>query len=58
MRPFGLGNGAFDGNIIDLPVIISPLPLVIEISVGASGDSKNCAMGGKVVGLLWRLTDL
>jgi hypothetical protein len=29
--PFGLGNGAFDGNMIDLPMVISMLPLGIKI---------------------------
>jgi hypothetical protein len=56
--PFGLGDGAFDNNVIDLSVIISRLPLVIEIGVGAFGDYKNCVVGGKAVGLLWRLACL
>jgi hypothetical protein len=38
MGPFGLGDGAFDDNVVDLAVIISLLPLVIEFGVGASGD--------------------
>jgi hypothetical protein len=56
--PFGLDNEAFDNNVIDLPVIVSPLPLGVEIGVGASGDCEDCAMGGKTFGLLWRFTDL
>jgi hypothetical protein len=53
MRPFGLGNGVFDGDVID-----SLLPLIIEIGAGAYGDYEDCAIGGKVVGLLWRHMDL
>jgi hypothetical protein len=55
---FGLCDGAFDDNMINLPIIISSLPLVIEIGVGASDDCKNCVVGGKIVGLLRILTDL
>jgi hypothetical protein len=55
---FGLGNGAFDSNVIDLSIIVSLLPLGVEIGVGASGDCKDCAMGGERVSLLQRLTDL
>jgi hypothetical protein len=55
---FGLGNGAFDGNVIDLPVIVSLLPLGVKINVGASSDCEDCAMGGKTFGLLQRFTDL
>jgi thiazole synthase ThiGH ThiG subunit len=58
MRPLGLGAGAFDDKMIDLSVVISSLPLVIEISVGASSDCKNCVMSGKAIVLLRRLIDL
>jgi hypothetical protein len=58
MRPFGLGDGAFDDNVVNLSIIVSFLPLVIKIGIGASGNCENCAMGGKVVGLLRRLVDL
>jgi hypothetical protein len=44
--------------MIDLLVIVSMLPLVLKVDIGASGDGENCAMGGKVVTLLQRLTDL
>jgi hypothetical protein len=54
----GLGDGAFDGNVIDLSIIVSLLPFVIEISVGAFGNCENCAMGGETVDLLQRLADL
>jgi hypothetical protein len=49
MGPFALGDGAFDGNVIDLSVIVSLLPLVIKVGVGASGNCENCAMGGKLL---------
>jgi hypothetical protein len=58
MGPFGLGDGALNDNMIDLSVIISLLPLVIEVSVGASGDCKNRVMGGIAIDLLWGLADL
>jgi hypothetical protein len=58
MGPFGLGDGVFDDNVIDLSVIVSLLPLVIKIGVGASGNCENCVVGGETVSLLRRLTDL
>jgi hypothetical protein len=39
MGPFGLGDGAFDNNMIDLPIIVSLLPLGNDRAAG---------------GLLWR----
>jgi hypothetical protein len=56
--PFGFSNRTFDGYMIDLSVIVSLLPFIVEVGVGASGDGEDCAMGGKVVGLLRRLSDL
>jgi hypothetical protein len=56
--PLGLGDGAFDSDVIDLFVIVSLLPLVIKISVGSFGNCENCVVGGKAISLLWRLTDL
>jgi hypothetical protein len=58
MGPFGLGNGAIDGNMIDLSIVVSPLPLVIKISVGDSDNYENCAVDGKAIGLLRRLMNL
>jgi hypothetical protein len=58
MGPFGLGDGAFNNNVIDLSVIVSLLLFVIKISVGASGNCENCVMREKVVGLLRSLMDL
>jgi hypothetical protein len=54
----GLGNGVFNGNMIDLPRIVSTLPLSIKIGVRASGDCKDYAVGRETIGLLRRLTDL
>jgi hypothetical protein len=56
--PFGLGDGPLNGNMIDLPIIVSLLPLGIEISVGASSDCEDCVVSRKTVSLLWRLVDL
>jgi hypothetical protein len=58
VRPFGFGDRTFDSQMIDLSVVVSLLPLVLEVGIGASNDSEDCAMGGKVVALLWRFTDL
>jgi hypothetical protein len=56
--PFGLDNGAFDNDVVNLPVIVLMLPLGIKISVGASGDCQDCAMCGESINLLWRFLDL
>jgi hypothetical protein len=56
--PFGFGDRAFDSHMIDLSVVVSSLPLVGEIYVGTSGDGEDCAMGEKVVVLLYRFVDL
>jgi hypothetical protein len=58
MGPFDLGDRAFDSDVINLFIVISSLPFVIEVSVGAFDDCKDCAMSGKGINLLWRLTDL
>jgi hypothetical protein len=55
---FSLGNGTFDSNMIDLSIISSLLPLGVKISVGTSGDCEDCAIGGKSIDLLRRLTSL
>jgi hypothetical protein len=44
--------------MIDLLVIVHLLPFVVEVGIGASGDGDDCVMGGNIVGLLCRLTDL
>jgi hypothetical protein len=38
VRPFGLGNEAFDDYMIDSSIIVSLLPLGVKISVITSGD--------------------
>jgi hypothetical protein len=58
VRPFGFSNGTFDGNVIDLPVIITMLSLGVEVGIGASGNCDDCAMGGEGVSLLRRFLDL
>jgi hypothetical protein len=57
MGPFGFDNRTFD-DVIDLSVIVSLLPFIVKVGVGVSDDGEDCAMGGKVVHLLRRLTDL
>jgi hypothetical protein len=58
MEPFGLDDEVFNDNVIDLPIVVSSLPLGVEISVGDSCDCEDCAVGGKYFGLLWRFMDL
>jgi hypothetical protein len=58
VRPFGFGNRTFNGYVIDLSILVPSLPFIVEVGVGTFGDSENCTIGGKVVCLLWRLTDL
>jgi hypothetical protein len=58
MRPFHLGNGIFDNNVIDLPIIVSALSLGIKIDVGASDDYEDWTLGGEGIGLLQRFLDL
>jgi hypothetical protein len=58
MGPFGLDDDAFNKNVIDLPIVVSSLPLGVEIGVGDSCDCEDCAVDGKYFGLLWRFMDL
>jgi hypothetical protein len=51
---FGLGNGTFDSDMIDLHVIIMTLSLGVKVNIGTSGNCEDCAMGGEGVGLLRR----
>jgi hypothetical protein len=41
--------------MIDLVVIVSLLSFVLEISIGASSDGMDRAMGGEIVALVQRL---
>jgi hypothetical protein len=50
--PFGFGEGAFDSHVIDLSVVVSLLPLIVKVSIRASGNGEDCAMGWEVVTLL------
>jgi hypothetical protein len=58
VRPFGLCNRTFDGDMIDPPVIIMTLSLCVKISNETSGDCEDCAVCGESIGLLWRFMDL
>jgi hypothetical protein len=58
MEPFGFDDRTFDSHVIDLSIVVSLLPLVLKVGIGASDDSEDCDMGGKVIALLWRLTYL
>jgi hypothetical protein len=53
MGPFGFGDRSIIDHVIDLSIVASQSPLIIKV-----GDGENCTVGGKVVGLLWRLGDL
>jgi hypothetical protein len=44
--------------VIDLSIVVSLLPLIVEVGVGISGDGENCTIGEEVVSLLWRFRDL
>jgi hypothetical protein len=52
--PFGLCNGTFDGDAINLPVIITTLSIGVEIGIRTSVNCKDCVVCGENVGLLWR----
>jgi hypothetical protein len=54
VRPLCLCNGAFDGYVICLSVIVSALPLGVKIGVGTSGNRNDCAMGWESFALLLR----
>jgi hypothetical protein len=56
--PFGLCNGTFDGDVINLPVIITTLSLDVEVGIGTSCNYKDCAVCGESVSFLWRFLDL
>jgi hypothetical protein len=47
VRPLGLGNGAFDNYVIYFSVIVLAMLLGVKVSVGTSGNYKDCAMGWK-----------
>jgi hypothetical protein len=39
--PFGLCNGTFNNDVIDLAVIITTLSLGVEIGIGTSGNCER-----------------
>jgi hypothetical protein len=47
-------NEAFHGYMIYLSVIVSGLPLGVEIDVGTSGNCEDCTMGWESFALLLR----
>jgi hypothetical protein len=49
MEPFSLGDGTFDNDMVNLPIIISALPFCFEVYVWTSGDCEYGTMGGKVL---------
>jgi hypothetical protein len=56
--PLGLGDRAFDNDMVNRPVIVSTMSLGIKIYIGASGNCQDCAMGGENVDLLRTFLDL
>jgi hypothetical protein len=58
VRPLSFDQGAFVSHVIDLAVVVSLLPFVLKIGIGAFGDGVDYVVGGEIVALLRRLTDL
>jgi hypothetical protein len=56
--PFSFCDRTFNDHAIDLSVVVSLLPLIVEVGVRTSHDGENCTVGRKVVSLLRSLTDL
>jgi hypothetical protein len=56
--PFGLGNGTFDDEMVDLAVIVSTLSLGFKVGTGASDDCEDHAMSGESFMLLVGFLDL
>jgi hypothetical protein len=52
MRPLGLGNGSFDNYVIYFSIIVSVLPLGVEVGIGTSGNCKDCVMSWEGFALL------
>jgi hypothetical protein len=55
VRTLGSCDWAFDDHIVDLTVVFSPLPLILEVQVGASGDCMNGFECWEIVTLLRRI---
>jgi hypothetical protein len=58
VRPFSLGNGAFDTYMIYFSIIISTLSLGVKIRIGSPTDCKECAMSWESFALLLGFLDL
>jgi hypothetical protein len=58
VRPFCLDYKPLDGHMIDLVVIVSSLSFVFKIGVGVSDDGVDSVVGGEIVALMRRLTNL
>jgi hypothetical protein len=58
VRPFGLGDGAFNNYMIYFSVIILVLSLGVKIGIEAPGDCKYCVVSWESFVLLLRLLDL
>jgi hypothetical protein len=58
VRSFGQGDGAFSSYMIYFYIVISALSFGVEISIGASGDCKDCVMSWKSFILLLGFLDL
>jgi hypothetical protein len=44
LRPLGLGNWAFDSYVIYFSIIVSALPLGVQVGIGTSSNCKDCGM--------------
>jgi hypothetical protein len=42
--PFCLGNGTFDGDMVDLAIIVLALSLGFKVGIRASGDCEDHTM--------------
>jgi hypothetical protein len=52
VQPFGSHNWAFDRYVINLAIVLSLLPLILETQVRASGDGVHSFECWKIGGLL------
>jgi hypothetical protein len=56
--PFGLGDWAFNDNMIDLHVVIATLSLGTKVCIRTSGDYEDYVVGGESFILLLGFLDL
>jgi hypothetical protein len=57
VRSLHLNHRVFDTHMIDLMILVPSLSFVLNISIGASGDHVDCAMGWEIVALVRRLAE-